>query len=117
MRSRCKADGQVGGFYLTFYSAGRFILEFFRGDLERGEIGPLSTSQFIAIFTFLIGIAIIVICGMHPRKAVIDIPIQETDVIEKEDNTREASDDLFLTPEEYNSEEVVIELLKEEEKE
>ncbi len=67
---RTKADGQVAGFYLVFYSAGRFVLEFFRGDLERGQIGSLSTSQFIAIFTFLIGLAIVLICGLHPRKAV-----------------------------------------------
>lgn len=51
-----KADGHVGACYLIFYSAGRFILEFFRGDLERGSIGVLSTSQFISIFTCLAGI-------------------------------------------------------------
>ncbi len=63
-----KAHGQVAGFYLTFYSAGRFIIEFFRGDLERGEIGILSTSQFISIFTFLIGIGIVILCGLQHRK-------------------------------------------------
>ncbi|MFQ7553220.1 MAG: prolipoprotein diacylglyceryl transferase family protein [Blautia marasmi] len=36
-----------------FYSAGRFVLEFFRGDLARGSVGVLSTSQFISVFTFL----------------------------------------------------------------
>jgi len=36
--------------YLTLYSAGRFILEFFRGDELRG-IFLLSTSQWIAIAT------------------------------------------------------------------
>lgn len=56
-----KADGQVAGLYLIFYSIGRFILEFFRGDLERGSIGQLSTSQFISIFILFIGIAIFVI--------------------------------------------------------
>lgn len=54
-----KAEGQVGGFYLIFYSIGRFILEFFRGDMERGSVGELSTSQFIAIFTLLAGILIV----------------------------------------------------------
>lgn len=52
---RKKADGQVAGFYLIFYSVGRFILEFFRGDLIRGSVGSLSTSQFISIFIFVIG--------------------------------------------------------------
>ncbi len=41
--------------YLMLYSAGRFAIEFFRGDVERGNIGPFSTSQFIAIFVFLFG--------------------------------------------------------------
>lgn len=66
---RVKADGQVAGFYLIFYSAGRFILEFFRGDIERGMVGILSTSQFIAIFLFLIGIGIVVVRGLQVKKA------------------------------------------------
>ncbi len=53
-----KNEGQVTGAYLTLYSLGRFIIEFFRGDIERGAIGPLSTSQFIAIFMIIIGIVI-----------------------------------------------------------
>ncbi|MBP5306155.1 MAG: prolipoprotein diacylglyceryl transferase, partial [Lachnospiraceae bacterium] len=51
-----KADGQVAGLYLIIYSVGRFIIEFFRGDIERGQIGILSTSQFISIFIFAAGI-------------------------------------------------------------
>ena len=35
---------------------GRFAIEFLRND-DRGTVGTLSTSQFIAIFTLLIGIA------------------------------------------------------------
>lgn len=56
---RKKADGQIAGFYLIFYSMGRFILEFFRGDLIRGSVGSLSTSQFISIFMFVIGWVIV----------------------------------------------------------
>lgn len=37
--SRKKKDGQVAACYLIFYSIGRFILEFFRGDLIRGRRG------------------------------------------------------------------------------
>lgn len=55
---RKKVDGQVAALYLVLYSVGRFILEFFRGDIERGSVGVLSTSQFISIFLFMIG------CGM-----------------------------------------------------
>ena len=50
-----KKDGQVTGLYFMLYSAGRFVLEYFRGDLERGSVGVLSTSQFIAIFMFVFG--------------------------------------------------------------
>jgi phosphatidylglycerol:prolipoprotein diacylglycerol transferase len=56
-----KADGQIAGFYLIFYSAGRFVLEFFRGDLIRGSVGGLSTSQFISIFTFAVGCVIVLV--------------------------------------------------------
>ena len=54
-----KKERTVSGCYLIFYSTGRFILEFFRGDLERGSVGVLSTSQFISIFIFAIGAAIL----------------------------------------------------------
>ena len=55
-----KAPGTIGALYLTLYSVGRFIIEFFRGDLERGSVGTLSTSQFISIFTFAAGILMFV---------------------------------------------------------
>lgn len=47
--------GTVGFLYLILYSAGRFCVEFLRND-HRGEIGILSTSQFISIFIFALGI-------------------------------------------------------------
>lgn len=56
-----KADGQVAGLYLVLYSIGRFILEFFRGDLIRGSVGRLSTSQFISIFILAVGIFILAV--------------------------------------------------------
>jgi len=55
-----KVDGAIAGFYLIFYSIGRFIMEFFRGDVERGTVGSLSTSQFISIFTLIIGLVIVI---------------------------------------------------------
>ena len=47
---------KTGSMYLILYSAGRFMIEFLRGDVIRGSVGPLSTSQFIAIFVFIAGI-------------------------------------------------------------
>ena len=65
---RKKADGQIGGLYLVFYSIGRFILEFYRGDLNRGSVGVLSTSQFISVFTVAAGILLFVLCGRRSQK-------------------------------------------------
>lgn len=48
------------GLYLVLYSIVRFILEFFRGDLIRGIYFSLSTSQWISIILFIIGIGIFV---------------------------------------------------------
>ena len=56
-----KSDGQTAGFYLLFYSVGRFILEFFRGDAERGMVGIFSTSQFISLFTGAAGMIILLL--------------------------------------------------------
>lgn len=64
-----KADGQVAAVYLVCYSIGRFVLEFFRGDLERGNVGALSTSQFISLFTAAAGIGLLVWTGMKKQKA------------------------------------------------
>lgn len=55
--TKSKRKGQVAGLYLILYSIGRFIVEMFRGD-PRGNIGVLSTSQFICLFMFFIGIYI-----------------------------------------------------------
>lgn len=48
---RKQFHGQVMLAYVALYAAGRFALEFFRGDPTRGAVfgGVLSTSQFIAI--------------------------------------------------------------------
>lgn len=68
LSKKCKGDGQVAALYLIFYSIGRFILEYFRGDLERGNVGVLSTSQFIAIFIEIIGIVMFFWCGKNRKK-------------------------------------------------
>ena len=52
-----KQTGKVMGMYLMIYSIGRFLVEFLRND-PRGSVGALSTSQFIAIFTLVLGIII-----------------------------------------------------------
>lgn len=51
--------GRVGSLYLILYSIGRFLIEFMRNDY-RGEIGFLSTSQFISVFILAAGIFLFV---------------------------------------------------------
>ncbi|SHK05927.1 Prolipoprotein diacylglyceryl transferase [Clostridium cavendishii DSM 21758] len=47
--------GRIFSLYLIIYSIGRFLVEIIRND-PRGNVGNLTTSQFIAIFTLALGI-------------------------------------------------------------
>ena len=53
---RLSGRGRITGLYLVCYSTGRFLIEFLRGDSGRGNVGPLSTSQFVALFTLAAGV-------------------------------------------------------------
>jgi phosphatidylglycerol:prolipoprotein diacylglycerol transferase len=70
-RRKKHIPGQCMAAYLICYSAGRFVLEFFRGDLIRGSVGIVSTSQFISIFTLFAGIVLLII--VNKRGNVYDI--------------------------------------------
>lgn len=59
-----KVNGRVVGMYLIIYSVGRFLVEFLRND-PRGAVGVLTTSQFIAIGTLILGI---VLYNLHKFK-------------------------------------------------
>jgi phosphatidylglycerol:prolipoprotein diacylglycerol transferase len=56
---RKRFHGQVTVSYVVLYSATRFILEYFRGDLVRGFVfgGVLSTSQFISLLLLVAALA------------------------------------------------------------
>ena len=41
-----KEDGQVTACYLIFYSIGRFVIEFFRGDIIRGNFVDFPVYQY-----------------------------------------------------------------------
>ncbi len=60
VRPHKKFNGQLMLMWLMLYSAGRFVVEMFRGD-ERGQFlgGALSTSQGIALLTFVAGAALL----------------------------------------------------------
>lgn len=65
MEKRNDFRGRTTAMYLLLYSAGRFALEFFRGDF-RGSVGALSVSQFISLFVLVWGLWLYRRCG---RKA------------------------------------------------
>lgn len=51
-----RKTGRVIGVYITYYAVMRFFMEFLRGDLARGSIFGLSTSQWISLVLLPIGI-------------------------------------------------------------
>ena len=50
-----KFSGKMVYMYMLTYPVGRFVFEFFRGDVYRGIYLGLSTSQWISIILFVIG--------------------------------------------------------------
>lgn len=85
LAKKVKRDGQIAGFYLIFYSIGRFILEYFRGDLIRGSVGRFSTSQFISIFILVIGCAIVILKARVPKiQSIAEESIEEHQENEEE---------------------------------
>jgi len=56
LRRRRRFQGQLFLIYLMLYACGRFVIEYFRGDLQRGFVVSnwVSHSQFIAILIFLV---------------------------------------------------------------
>lgn len=52
--------------YLIAYAAGRFVLEFWRGDEYRGFLFGLSTSQIISVIVFAVSAAAFIV---RPKKA------------------------------------------------
>ena len=63
-----KFDGQIFAIYMMVYGLLRFLLEFLRGDPDRGFVfgSTLSTSQFIAMILFALGLGLY----LYRRKSV-----------------------------------------------
>lgn len=63
LAKRKRFDGQVILAYALIYAAGRFVIEYYRGDLDRGYIlGDLfSTSQFIALVVAVVAAGLYVL--------------------------------------------------------
>ena len=68
-RRRALPDGVVFWSYVLLYSIGRFALEFFRAD-PRGTLGPLSTSQGIAVLGVVVAVCALGRLGFARRRTV-----------------------------------------------
>jgi phosphatidylglycerol:prolipoprotein diacylglycerol transferase len=73
LAGRKKFDGQIFWTYVASYSLARFVIEFFRGDLERGFVlgGALSTSQLIALLLVVTSTFALVALRRMPQKRVV----------------------------------------------
>lgn len=71
--------------YLIGYAIGRSVIECFRSD-ERGAVGALSTSQFISMFTCLLGVLFLIF--VLKRKEAEDEMTVGVDEIEKTEETK-----------------------------
>ncbi|NLL00082.1 MAG: prolipoprotein diacylglyceryl transferase [Clostridiales bacterium] len=63
-----RRPARVTGIYMVYYSIMRFALEFLRGDITRGMILNMSTSQLISILLLPIGLYLII--GFKPKSRV-----------------------------------------------
>lgn len=66
-----KYDGQIFVIYLALYGVARFLIEFIRGDEDRGFVFNhlLSTSQFIAIIALIVAAGMAWKLGARARQA------------------------------------------------
>jgi phosphatidylglycerol---prolipoprotein diacylglyceryl transferase len=60
---RKRFDGEIILAYTLLYAVARFVLEYFRGDADRGFVfgGIFSTSQFIGILVFIVASTLLTI--------------------------------------------------------
>lgn len=80
LSNKFKTKGYTASMYLILYGIGRFIIEFYRAD-PRGNVGPLSTSQFISII--MIAIAILQFIYCKSREKIKDAIKNKIDNINK----------------------------------
>jgi len=69
MMAKPHSAGTILGWYLTLYSAARFVIEFFRFH-EQGLYFGLSLTQWISLVTLAAGLGLLVIRRRAPKLAV-----------------------------------------------
>lgn len=89
-----KRHGLSTSVFCIGYGCWRFFIEFFRGDV-RGNVGVLSTSQFISIFIILAGVLLLV---LYLKKMTPEIRTAES-------QSGEESEEEFVSEDEQANEE------------
>ncbi|MCZ6689357.1 MAG: prolipoprotein diacylglyceryl transferase [Planctomycetota bacterium] len=67
-RTGKRFDGELIAIGMMFYPVTRFIIENYRGDIARGGYGGLSTSQWVGIPWFLLGVALYILLSRKARR-------------------------------------------------
>ncbi len=97
-RPRRKYVGQSTGIMFIMYSVFRYSIELARGDQLRGTVGNFSTSQFISLVIFTLGVALLIYAQISKRKVWRpgDPPIEgiDEDVDELGDETVDSGEKL-----------------------
>lgn len=83
-----KHTGDTGYLYMLLYGVGRFFIEFLRND-ERGNVGSLSTSQFISLF---IVTAALILLSLNRKKPELAGMTEKTAGVSKE-SVEQGTDD------------------------
>jgi len=68
VRKYRKFSGEMFVAFFMGYAPLRYIVETLRADEQRGNVGPLTTSQFIGVVTFFAGAALLVYLYQQYRK-------------------------------------------------
>ncbi|MCH5303712.1 MAG: prolipoprotein diacylglyceryl transferase, partial [Ruminococcus sp.] len=64
-------NGKLIFLYLIIYSVSRFFIEFFRGDIYRGILFGLSTSQWISILLIITSVIILIKKYIKSKKVIL----------------------------------------------
>ncbi len=81
VRRRQRASGQALAAFALGYGVLRYLIEIVRADPDRGVIGPWSTSQFIAIVTFVAATALLYVLRRRRVDSAIPLQPSEEDIV------------------------------------
>lgn len=68
-RTRKRFEGELFCVGIPLYAVLLFVTEFYRGDLDRGILGGLSTSQWVGLPVFIVGIGLYLVLHRRSTRA------------------------------------------------